>query len=373
MNIQPGASRFVGVFRGTRIAIVGLLLFALGASSAQAVVISGSTYAAETGGPAPNPVSKSYPPPTTSLTSVSGSIRSDVVYSHSQSWAQATVTGSGVVKSSGGRGWVDVPPTAVPPLYDGKANLWNAFASGTTLVANYTGLGAPPPATTTFQFQIPQNGVPGFNSAGTATILPTDPAQLVPPSNGQGLVLSGSNGSLAFPSFFDVFVQVDATAQQGSTFMNLFHGTFTFDPGTRAFTSKTGGFAGINFGITPDAVFPNTYHVSFPTINGGSFDAAVGVPFNANIDVYATMGDPNRSFNSSNPSTYPTPYDFTPYNNPLTNGQPVGAGGTITTNFFLTDPSNFTVSAVPEPSSLALAALGGMGMVLALRKRLRSR
>ncbi|HEV2971139.1 MAG TPA: PEP-CTERM sorting domain-containing protein [Pirellulales bacterium] len=368
MNIQPNASRFVGFFRGT-IVVVGLLVFVLAASSARAVVINGATYAAENGGPAPNPTSKSYN--VGNLNSASASIRSDVVYSHAQSWAQATLTGSGVVKSSGGRGWVDVPPTAVPPLYDGKSNLWNAYASGTTLVANYTGPGAPPP-TATFQFQIPQNGVPGFNSASSATILPTDPTQLTPPSNGQGLVLSGSNGSLAFPSFFDVFVQVDATAQQGATFVNLFHGTFTFDPGMRTFTNQTGGFAGVNFGITPDPVFPNTFHVSYPTINGGSFDAAVGVPFDANINVYATMGDPSQSFNFGKPSTYPNPYDFTPYNNPLTNGQPVGAGGTITTNFF-TDPSKFTVTAVPEPSSLALAAVGGLGMILAMRRRSRSR
>ncbi|HKD36547.1 MAG TPA: hypothetical protein VKB78_07090, partial [Pirellulales bacterium] len=72
-------------------------------SSALGVTISGSTYAAETGGPTPNPASTSFN--LTDPVSVSDSIRSDVKYSHAQAWAQASITCDGIVKTTGGRGW----------------------------------------------------------------------------------------------------------------------------------------------------------------------------------------------------------------------------------------------------------------------------
>src|SRR5690348_4540884 len=112
----------------------------LSPSSARGVTISGSTYAAETGGPTPNPASTSFS--LTDPVSISDSIRSDVKYSHAQAWASASVSCDGVIKTTGGRGWADTPPTATAPLYDNKANLWNAFASGTQVIANYTGKGA---------------------------------------------------------------------------------------------------------------------------------------------------------------------------------------------------------------------------------------
>jgi hypothetical protein len=346
------------------IVVVGLLLSAISASSAQAVVISGSTYAAETGGPGPDPVSKSYPPPTTSPTSVSGNIRSDVVYSHAQSWAQATVTPSGVVKSVGGRGWIDTPPTAIAPLYDAKSNLWNAYASGTQLIING------PAGTASTHFVIPANGIPSqFNAMpanappGSTTNPLGDPGSITPPANGQGLVVNGSLGTGSMPSFFDIFVQLDVTAQQGAASqVDLFHGTFLVDPNTLQFQG-TGGFAGLNPVITPSTGNPNSpqYTITFPTdIAGGTFDPLVGLPFNLNFDEYMTMGDPNRQF----PSVTPTGFDFS-----SRSGGPVGAGGAFAAEFLLDNPSTYSLSAAPEPSSLVLALIGGLGVLVAIRRR----
>jgi hypothetical protein len=219
--------------RAVAIALGCLLSIALISSPARAVTITGSTYAAETGGPLPNPKSVSYN--ITNPTSVSASIRSDVVYSHAQSWASAQVTSSGVTKTTGGRGWVDVPGG-----FDGRSNLWNAYASGTQLIVNG------PPGVAGFHFVIPANGVPPQFNAQPAN-QPGDPSQITPPPGGQALVINGSQGAGSMPSFFDVFVQLDVTAQQGAgPKVDLFHGAFQVDPnGMPPQFQGSGGFAGV--------------------------------------------------------------------------------------------------------------------------------
>jgi hypothetical protein len=326
------------------IALAGILTIAAFPSSAFAVTISGSTYAAETGGPLPNPASTSYNQ--VNPTSVSSSIRSDVKWSHAQSWASAYVTPSGVTKTTGGRGWIDAPPTAVPPLFDGKSNLWNAYASGTQLIVNG------PPGAAPFHFVIPANGIPTTFNAQPPNQA-DDPSQITPPSDGQGIVINGSQGSGSMPSFFDVFAQLDVTAQQGlGPKVDIFHGTFTVDPNNETFQG-TGGFAGLSPVITPGGAGSPQFTLTFPTdINGAPFDAIVGQPFNLQFDEYMTMGDPNRQF----PSFAPTPFDFS-----NRSGGPVGAGGAFAAQFLLDNPSQFTVTALPEPGSLVLAVVGGLG------------
>lgn len=328
-----------------------LFLATLYAVPAPAVTINGSTYAANTGGPPVNPASNNYF--VMNPTSASASIRSDVTWSHAQSWASAYVTASGVTKTTGGRGWIDTPPTAFAPLYDGKSNLWNAYASGTQIVVNGPGANA------AMHFVIPASGIPtSLNAmpanlpAGSSANPAGDPQSITPPADGQGLVVNGTLGAGSMPSFFDVFVQVDATAQQGaSPATDLFHGTYTFDPNTGAFQG-TGGFAGVNPVITPgNPGDPNApqFTLTFPTdIVGGSFDPKVGQPFDATINAYMTMGDPGRQF----PSVVPTPFDFS-----NRSGGPVGAGGAFAAQFLLNDPANFTVTVAPEPSSIILAGI----------------
>lgn len=309
---------------------------ALTASTTRGVTISGSTYAAETGGPTPNPTSTSFN--LTDPVSASDAIRSDVKWSHAQAWAQASVTCDGIIKSTGGRGWVDTPPTATLPLYDNKANLWNAYASGTQVIANYTGKGAAPEFTP-FNFSIPGNGIANqFNAfPGNSA---TDPAELTPPSNGIGFVVNGGGGGAgSLPSFFDIYLKIDATAQQGSGQpVDLFHGTLLFDPGALTFQT-TGGFDGIRPIVTGTA---GHYTVSFPTIQGGVFNAVVGQPFQTNFNVYMTMGDPNQQFNSSDPATYPTPFDFS-----TMSGGAVGAVGAFGASAAVPDASNFMISTAP--------------------------
>src|SRR5438128_12403978 len=106
MNWQHSARR-VQAWGASAIWTSSLLLVALAPASARAVTVSGTTYAANTGGPGTNPATASYN--FTSPTTVSASIRSDVTYSHAQSWASATVTCAGVTKTTGGRGWADTP------------------------------------------------------------------------------------------------------------------------------------------------------------------------------------------------------------------------------------------------------------------------
>ncbi|HKD36229.1 MAG TPA: PEP-CTERM sorting domain-containing protein [Pirellulales bacterium] len=343
------AKQFIVPFVAVAAAILMAAAFPV---MAPAVIINGSTYAAETGGPLPNPASTSYN--LVNPTSVSTSIRSDVKWSHAQSWASAYVTPSGVTKTTGGRGWIDTPPTAFAPLYDGKSNLWNAYASGTQLIVN----GAGPVAS--FHFVIPANGIATSFNAQPANQA-GDPNQITPPPDGQGIVINGSQGSGSMPSFFDVFAQLDVTAQQGAgPKVDIFHGTFLVDPNTNSFQG-TGGFAGITPVITPGSGNSPQFTLAFPTdITGASFDALVGQPFNLQFDEYMTMGDPNHQF----PSLTPTPFDFS-----SRSGGPVGAGGAFAAQFLLDDPRQFTVTPLPEPGSLVLAGIGVLGCCLALRRR----
>ena len=334
------------------IVLGGLLSIALISSPARAVTITGSTYAAETGGPLPNP--KSVPYSLTNPTSVSANVRADVVYSHAQSWASAQVTPSGVTKTTGGRGWVDVPGG-----FDGRANLWNAYASGTQLIVNG------PPGAAGFHFVIPANGVPAQFNAQPANEA-GDPSQITPPPGGQALVINGSQGSGSMPSFFDVFVQLDVTAQQGAgPKVDLFHGTFLVDPNnTPPQFQGTGGFAGVTPTIAAGSGGTPQYTLTFPTdITGGSFDAVVGQPFTLNFDEYMTMGDPNHQFPGSPP---PAPFDFS-----NRTAGPIGAGGAFAAQFLLDDPRSFTVAPTPEPSSLLLAAIGALGACWIVRRRRR--
>jgi autotransporter-associated beta strand protein len=342
MNRELIACRFIPTVGGAAIRVGVLLCFVLIARDVAAVTITGSTFASETGGPLPNPKSTFFN--IGNPTSVSDSIRSDVQFAHAEAWANATVTCSGVTKSTGGRAWSDAPGG-----FDSRSTLWNASASGTQVIANYTGQGAPPEFAP-FNFVVPGGGIasalnafPGNNANDPPGY--TTPASMAPPASGQGFVVNAGTSGGPLPSFFDIFLQVDATAQQGNGQpVDLFHGTMLFNPNTPQLIDATGGFAGLSPTIKPGG--PGQYFVSLPTIQGGTFNAVAGQPFNLNFNVYMTMGDPNHQFDFANPATYPTPFDFSSYT-----GGPIGAAGGFATQMLVNDPSNFMVSAVPAAAA----------------------
>ncbi len=342
MNRELIACRFIPALGGAAIRVGVSLCFMLVARDVSAVTVTGSTFASETGGPLPNPKSTFFN--IGNPTTASDSIRSDVQYAHAEAWANATVTCSGVTKSTGGRAWSDAPGG-----FDSRSTLWNASASGTQVIANYTGQGAPPEFAP-FNFVVPGGGIasalnafPGNNANDPPGY--TTPASMAPPASGQGFVVNAGTSGGPLPSFFDIFLQVDATAQQGNGQpVDLFHGTILFNPNTPQLIDATGGFAGLSLTIKPGG--PGQYFVSLPTIQGGTFNAVTGQPFSLNFNVYMTMGDPNHQFDANNPATYPTPFDFSSYT-----GGPIGAAGGFATQMLVNDPSNFMVSAVPAAAA----------------------
>ena len=110
MNVHHGAGWLAWRAFGPTVCLSGLVLAALAASDARAVVITGSTYASDSGDPhlPISPQSKSFN--IGNPTSASNSIRSDVTYAHAQSSATATVGPTGLTKSTSGRAWLDTTP-----------------------------------------------------------------------------------------------------------------------------------------------------------------------------------------------------------------------------------------------------------------------
>jgi len=132
------------------------------------------------------------------------------------------------------------------------------------------------------------------------------------------------------PSFSDVFVNVQASAQFGSTVSPLFSGSYEFNASTGQYL-PSGDFA-TNSSVIP-VITPSSnsnlpeYTLGFQQdILGGAFDAPVGQQFTVLIDSSMRMGDP------SNPSTF----DFS---SSSSHGGVIGAGGSVTGTFLLQQPS----------------------------------
>ncbi len=350
---------------GLLVGAASLAISPLLGDSAHAVTITGTTYAAAT--PPPGPLvstSKSYN--LYSLTSASANIRSDEIVSHAQSYASASVGPTGVTKTTGGLAWTDAPTT----IDNLRGDVWNASASGTTIEATYNGSGMAP-NTTTFQFLLPASILatadPYYYLPAAPPAGYTDPTIMQLPLNtanqtvAQGVVSNGTN----LPSFFDVFVDVEATAYNGVkgdpgvTAFPLYSGSYHFDPNTGVFTSN--GF--LTNGVTEsvkqsdDPTMPQ-YTLGFNgDILGTPFQAPVDAPFTVEINTSVSMGDP------SNPEA--DTFDLT---GAIDHAGVFSAGGSVTAEFLLTDPSEFTVTAVPEPSAICLAIFAAAGLMLSLRR-----
>jgi hypothetical protein len=233
-----------------------------------------------------------------------------------------------------------------------------------------------------FQFslpaQIPLLADPFYNSSGQPANPPpsgTDPSAMLLPVTGstpqtqtvaQGAI---ANGSGTLPSFFDVFVDVEANAQFANSTTPLFSGTYIFNPITGQFTG-TGNFDPAAPGSTVKPVIPAPnsndttkpeYSLGFQQdILGGTFNAPVGQQFTVSINTSIAMGDPS----------HPDNFNFD-YSNATAFGGAVGTGGSVTAQFLLPSAlqDQFTVQAVPEPSTICLAAVAGVGLLLQLRRR----
>ncbi len=363
--------------------IVGAVALAISPAlgiPARAVTITGNTFASQTGGSPPASAANSYN--MTNLTGVSANIRSDTTVSHAQSAASAVVGNAGVTKTTSGRAWTDAPTTT----FNARGDIWNASATGTQIIANYTGLGSAP-ATVPFQFalpaQIPLLTDPFYNASGQPANSPppgyTDPTAMLLPVSGttpanqtvaQGAI---ANGSGTLPSFFDVYVDVEANALFNGTTTPLFSGTYIFNPVTGQFTG-TGDFdqttnnSPVKLLIPP----PNTTDSTKPEYSLGfaqditsqtyptTFNAPVGQQFSVFIDTSIMMGDPSHPDNT----------DFD-YSNASAFGGAVGIGGSVTAQFMLPTElqSQFMVQAVPEPSTLCLAAIAGVALLWQRRRR----
>lgn len=91
-------------------------------------------------------------------------------------------------------------------------------------------------------------------------------------------------------------------------------------------------------------------------ILGATFEAPPDTPFTVEITTSVSMGDPSN----------PTEFDFS---GSTDHGGVLGADSSVTAQFLLTDPADFTVSALPEPSAIYLAVFAAAGLMLQLRRR----
>jgi hypothetical protein len=381
MNRHPGgltsltasAGRTAGRPFGATVCFSALVLLALTSSTARAVVITGSTYASDTGDPhlPTSPQSKAFN--IGNPTSASSSIRSDVTYSHAQASATATVTASGVVKSTSGRAWLDTTPNLPDTsLYNSRGDLWNASATGTQLVVN-----GPSGQSVPFSFFIPGTTlVPAVQFPPNT--LPTDPQNVMQPRQTGQQGFFADNGNLngnpaPLSGVFKQYVQVDANLQiigQAVPFLT-FHGGLIYNPADNT-VSGTGDFTSPATAAQKLEILNGTgpiYNITLPDISIPT-SIPTNTPFDALIDMHMSMGDPSFNFDGNNPAAT-LPAGFPSDTSILPNGVgPIGGGGSFVVELLMTDTTGrFNVQVVPEPSTIVLAAFAGLGVLLARRRR----
>jgi PEP-CTERM motif len=178
------------------------------------------------------------------------------------------------------------------------------------------------------------------------------------------------------PNVYTEYLQVDATftlSGQVNPFLQ-FHGGLTFNPGDNSVTG-TSDFASPAASAQKVEILNGTgpvYNLNLQDITIPTLVPS-NTPFDAIINMHMSMGDPNFTFDGNNPGGT-LPAGVPPDTSTLPTGVgPIGAGGSFAVEFLMTDTSGrFTVQVVPEPSTIALAMIGGVGVFVVLRRRLRS-
>jgi hypothetical protein len=305
--------------------LAGLVAVGSSAGPAWAVSVVTHTFATDTNDPQmPScPVYSLISEYKTDPTSVTSSIRSDTTRAHSQAWATAKITGSGLTKSASGTGWVD--PGV--PGYDLKGFSWSSEASGTQMIVSGPG------PTATFQFSIP--------SAASLTLADTgypssfiDP--LFPSPTLQSLRRNPCPDTLPSDqaSMYDITFSVQASVQQNNpgnpinyTFLN---GGFTISSSGRVAAFGQPPQVGIN---DPTG----NLACQFTSMTSAPVTLQTGVPFTVSMDFTMQLGSGSATHGAGFPTT-------------LTN--PIGSGGSFTMNFnLMPNQSGYTVAGILPPVS----------------------
>ena len=337
-------------------AMAAVLMLAL-PTSVWAVGVTTTTYASDTGDPAykPHPQPGPNTPQTNSQTlsdpigPLSSNITSNVTTAHAQAWGTAKVTAAGVTKSASGRSWID----AVNPTYDGRAFTWSALATGTQLELHWNGDPTLKPAFAQMELFVPAS----FDDGYDATMQAGAPGSLPKPT--QGFYTDAASAPSGSASYFNLNFNINAAYSDATHTVPVtqFQGggvlhdanvlTVSGDLGSNVF--RTDDFNGrTGLGVTTDTVL-KVLPMQIP------FDT----PFDMDFSVYMSMGDPNNT-GAVNPD-----FGFGSIAGPL------GGSGSLGVILRPTDAS-ISVSAVPEPSSIALLVLGLLGLAAVGRRRLRA-
>jgi hypothetical protein len=240
-----------------------------------------------------------------------------------------------------GYGWVD-------GMNASEYFVWSAFASGTELIVKGPTAGTLVP----LQLVLPRSDLSLDN--GRPSSLPNPPDPLDPPPV-QGLFIDGVGPGA--PSFFDVFVEFDASVQQGSTDQALFNGSATLQSSNGALTT-TGNFDNAFSHETGDFLASATISSD---VLGPVFMVEAGVPFHLTMDLFMSMGDPNRLGTSA--ATVPG-FPGIPG---ITQSQTLGGGGSIVTELRLLGGG--TLSVIPEPTSTVVWLIGMIASASFFRRR----
>jgi len=334
------------------VSLAGLLMLA---DTSLGVSVTTSTYATQSNPPT---VTDSKPPVTyTGVTSVSNSKRSDengatLNAAHAQAWASATVTSTGVTKSASGKGWLDpVAPTV-------KGETWSSSASGSQYIIN----GAPGQVVPC-QFQVGDPTKPGpALTAFDTGLAPTDNFASDMPLNVLSLKRTGiPTGNSFSSSFFDIFFSLDVEVTQDATTHSIFNGSITIDKGGQVTLG----------GDSQSQAFFNQFLVLDQNLNNGLLQAhfvdqrvfpttvslLTNDPFDLTFVETMKMGD---GVSTTGNDSFPNLIEQT------------GGGGSFTGTFQFVPggPTGVTFQAAPEPSGIALAGLGLLGLSgFALRRK----
>ncbi len=133
------------------------------------------------------------------------------------------------------------------------------------------------------------------------------PAQLTP-GNSFAMQSSGAAGG-PIPSFFDVFVTLNVDVSQVGQADQIFSGSFSFDPNSGDLIPSGNPNDLFSTAVLGQLANGSSVPVSLAT----GINVLTNTPFDAQINLTMSMGDPNN------------PMAFTP--NPAFNAAPIGAGG----------------------------------------------
>ena len=276
---------------------------------------------------------------------------------HAQSWASAKLIGGVLTKTTGGYGWVDGTP-GVSEYF-----AWSAFASGTKLIVG----GAPTGDPVNLEFVLPgRNSDPDDLRPST---LPMRPPALANPQS--QLLFNNTTFVGQNAPFFDVKVSLVARVVQNGVSRDLFTGDATLT--STGAIQINGDFNQV--GLENDPV--DTKGISFQNDFIVPIQVEAGVPFDLQMDLRMSMGDPDMLIDVA---TQPLDKEiFIGYKGLVFTQQPdqnlARGGGSFVIQLGVPrgNTEGLTLAEIPEPGTLGLALAGLIGLLGFARRRRRSR